>query len=308
MNEDEKEYCWSVKLGHTFKETLKPFTMPRIRQTFEFLPLSIRYLKYHRECQKQNIQAHMDFFRPVPIRQIYGAPIGGIGTGSIGRSFSGDFCRFSLVPGLYDHGLAEANMFTVCIRKKGKTVYQQALSVRRSKLGGLKAWNMSFSGDHATYHAIYPESWTVYDLPGQNVRLTCHQLSPVIPHDYKNSALPVGLFEWSVENNNTEDIEVSIMFSWQAGSATDEFEIDQIVSGPFELYSAYETNVTGVVINQTINKMPLQYCVAAEATSKCQVTYNCQFDPTNCESGTSLWMDLLHDGSLDNNKCKLTSY
>jgi non-lysosomal glucosylceramidase len=133
-------------------------------------------------------------------------------------------------------------------------------------------------------------------------------LSPVIPHDYKNSALPVGLFEWSVENNNTEDIEVSIMFSWQAGSATDEFEIDQIVSGPFELYSAYETNVTGVVINQTINKMPLQYCVAAEATSKCQVTYNCQFDPTNCESGTSLWMDLLHDGSLDNNKCKLTSY
>ena len=117
MNEDEKEYCWSVKLGHTFKETLKPFTMPRIRQTFEFLPLSIRYLKYHRECQKQNIQAHMDFFRPVPIRQIYGAPIGGIGTGSIGRSFSGDFCRFSLVPGLYDHG---QTCSPFAFEKKGK--------------------------------------------------------------------------------------------------------------------------------------------------------------------------------------------
>merc|ERR1712127_1169023 len=115
----------------------------------------------------------MDFFKPVECKQIYGAPIGGIGTGSIGRSFTGDFCRFQLVPGLYEHGLAEANMFTVCIRKNHKTVYQQCLTIRRPKQAtkGLKSWNMAYSGDQAQYYAMYPESWSVYDLPGQNVRL-----------------------------------------------------------------------------------------------------------------------------------------
>jgi non-lysosomal glucosylceramidase len=39
-----------------------------------------------------------------------GAPIGGIGGGSIGRSFSGDFCRFQLVPGIYEHETVDANM------------------------------------------------------------------------------------------------------------------------------------------------------------------------------------------------------
>jgi len=34
-------------------------------------------LKYHRECKRKNIQAHMDFFAPVECKQIYGAPIGG---------------------------------------------------------------------------------------------------------------------------------------------------------------------------------------------------------------------------------------
>ncbi len=65
-------------------------------------------------------------------KQIYGAPIGGIGAGSIGRTFTGDFCRFQLVPGLYEHKIAEANMFTVNIRKNEKTIYQQALVVRKS--------------------------------------------------------------------------------------------------------------------------------------------------------------------------------
>ena len=95
----------------------------------------------------------MDFFKPLDCQQIYGAPIGGIGTGSIGRSYSGDFCRFQLVPGLYEHETAEANMFTVCIRKNSKTVYQQALTIRRPQKNsrGLKAWNMGFSGQIAYF-------------------------------------------------------------------------------------------------------------------------------------------------------------
>jgi len=34
----------------------------------------------------------------------------------------------------------------------------------------------------------------------------------------KDSSLPVASFVWSVENLNDESIEVSLMFTWQAGS------------------------------------------------------------------------------------------
>lgn len=248
----------------------------------------------------------MDFFKPIDCQQIYGAPIGGIGGGSIGRSYTGDFCRFQLVPGLYEHHTAEANLFTVCIRRNAKTVYQQVLTVRRPQKStrGLKAWNMGYPGDQAQYYALYPQSWTVYNLPGQNVRLTCHQLSPILPEDYEDSSLPVGLFKWTVENLNSDEIEVSIMFTWQSGSASNEFKLSEVKSGSFE-HTEYGKSACGVLISQKLNTMPLEYCVAADKKSgECEVTYDCGFDPTDLESSTTLWMDLLQDGSLDNRECK----
>lgn len=118
----------------------------------------------------------MDFFNPVAFKQIYGVPMGAIGTGSIGRTFSGDFTRYQLVPGLYEHETVDANMFVVSIRKRSSCVYQQALTCRRPTSEGLRSWNMNFSPNAGTYYALYPESWLVYDLPGQNVKLTCHQV------------------------------------------------------------------------------------------------------------------------------------
>ena len=205
----------------------------------------------------------MDIFSPVEHNQTYGAPIGGIGTGSIGRSFTGEFCRYQLVPGIYEHAVVEANVFTVCIRKKASTVYQQTLSTRSPKAKGLKCWNMMYSGAHATYHALYPQSWTIYELPGQNVKLTCHQVSPVIAHNYKDSSLPVGLFSWTVENNNKEEIELSLMFTWQSGSASDKFELSEVSSRPFE-HSEFGVTASGVVISQRLRKMPLEFCVSAQ--------------------------------------------
>ena len=49
----------------------------------------------------------------------------------------------------------------------------------------LQGWNWGFNGAHATYHALYPRAWTIYYLPGQNIKLICHQVSPVFPNDYK---------------------------------------------------------------------------------------------------------------------------
>ena len=62
--------------------------------------------------------------------------------------------------------------------------------------------------------------WGIAVVNGSNhaVDLLCKQVSPVIPHDYRTSSLPAAVFEWTVTNNTTtENLEVSIMFSFQNG-------------------------------------------------------------------------------------------
>ena len=191
--------------------------------------------------------------------------MGGIGCGSIGRSFTGDFCRFQLVPGLYEHAIAEANMFTVRIKRNSDpNVYQQSLVARESKLKGLKSWNMSYPSELGNYYALYPESWLVYNLPNQNVTLTNHQFSPVIPHNYKDSSLPVGVFGWTIENNNDEEIEISLMFTWQSGSSSNKFKLTDVTSKSFNETNSSDVNLTGCMINQKLKNMPLEYCIGVE--------------------------------------------
>jgi non-lysosomal glucosylceramidase len=59
------------------------------------------------------------------------------------------------------------------------------LTPNRLQKKGFRSWNCAFPKENGQYHALYPQSWTTYDLPGQNVRLLCKQISPVIPHEYK---------------------------------------------------------------------------------------------------------------------------
>ncbi len=40
---------------------------------------------------------------------LIGVPLGGVGCGTIGRGFKGEFCRYQLVPGLYEFHVVEAN-------------------------------------------------------------------------------------------------------------------------------------------------------------------------------------------------------
>lgn len=63
----------------------------------------------------------------------------------------------------------------------------------------LQGWNWGFNGAHATYHALYPRAWTIYYLPGQNIRLVCRQISPVFPNDYKvhnMNGVELGVFQF----------------------------------------------------------------------------------------------------------------
>lgn len=138
------------------------------------------------------------------------------------------------------------------------------------KSKGFKSWNLSYPTDSGSYHALYPESWYVYELPGQNVNLTCHQLSPIIPHNYKDSSLPVALFDWSIENNNSTDIDVALMFTWQSGSSSNRFELKHVNSKSFN-QSSDGLNMKGVLLRQKLKEISLEYCLCAIK----RVCFNC---------------------------------
>eukprot|EP00079_Xenopus_tropicalis_P018639 XP_004920721.3 PREDICTED: non-lysosomal glucosylceramidase-like [Xenopus tropicalis] len=236
----------------------------------------------------------IDMLNSIPLRQIYGVPLGGIGGGTITRGWRGEFCRWQLNPGLYTYKTVTENQFTVCIRRRGQTVYQQVLSLDRPHT--LQGWNWGYCGSQAFYHALYPRAWTVYQLPGQNVTLTCRQVSPIIPHDYKDSSLPLAVLVWDIENGGDEEMEVTIMFTLRNGSGTRSDRAGNHWNEPFQLQKDGES-VRGMLLHHCTSTNPYTLGVAVRERPGVCVSHCTQFDPTGL--GQEVWKDLLEDGRLN---------
>ncbi|NXX79848.1 GBA2 glucosylceramidase, partial [Urocolius indicus] len=260
-----------------------------------YISFPCRYFRWwYKKTLIEKKHAFIDLLCPVPLQQIYGCPLGGIGGGTISRGWRGEFCRWQLNPGIYHYATVMADQFTVCLRCKGQTIYQQVLSVERPNT--LQGWNWGYCGNYAFYHALYPRAWMVYELPGQNVVLTCRQVSPVIPHDYKDSSLPVGVFIWEVENGRDEDVDVSIMFSMQNGTGVKEDESGGHWNEPFALEKEGE-RIAGVLLHHCTRANPFTLAISAREKAGTEVTHLTAFNPLG--SGREVWQDLLQDGRLN---------
>lgn len=95
-------------------------------------------------------------------KSIYGVPLGGIGAGTIGRGFRGEFTRFQMIPGrnitltqpiqvesiyaaffytgVYKYNTVWADAFHICVKESGsdRVVYQSVLGSQRTKEKKLK--------------------------------------------------------------------------------------------------------------------------------------------------------------------------
>ena len=77
----------------------------------------------------------------------------------------------------------------------------------------LPAWGWTLPEGAGTYHALFPRAWQAFEPEVLGVRLVGEQLSPVIAGDLESSALPVGVFEWWVENPGPDPLTVGIMLT-----------------------------------------------------------------------------------------------
>jgi non-lysosomal glucosylceramidase len=143
-----------------------------------------------------------------------GAPVGGLGAGSIGRTYRGDFARWHLAPGENRYGTVWADQFSVRVARPEAPVSARVLLPTRPPQG-LDAWNWDYPADGGTYAALYPFAWYDYDAAAAGVTLQTRQFSPVIPHNYQESSYPVAVFEWTVTNDAATPADVSLLFTWE---------------------------------------------------------------------------------------------
>ncbi|KAG0504006.1 hypothetical protein HPP92_004078 [Vanilla planifolia] len=248
-----------------------------------------------------------DPFRRYVSASCNGVPLGGIGAGSIGRSYKGDFQRLQLFPGVCEARPVLANQFSVFISRHDGKRYSTVLSpgnsetLKSSSISGIGSWNWNLSGQKSTYHALYPRSWTVYDgEPDPDLKITCRQISPFIPHNYKESSLPVAVFTFTLDNLGNCAADVTLLFTW-ANS----------VGGNSE-FSGYHSNskmmekdgVHGVLLHHKTGngQSPVTFAIAAQETANVHIS-DC---PCFMISGKSvaltaleMWQAVKEHGSFD---------
>ncbi|XP_052852653.1 non-lysosomal glucosylceramidase isoform X1 [Drosophila gunungcola] len=318
------KYGLKLKFDHVWPERRIQNVRASIRQTLPLVPLVCRYAAYYWKVSREGRRVYMDYYYMENGKQIYGVPIGGIGGGTIGRGYAGEFCRFQMRPGIYEYNVVQANQFIVTIKDpKGCTIFQSLLSkcsTRKSHNPDadadgdhpdgertkcqlpncsssrakqpLSAWHSNIEDFRCSYTGLYPRSWTEYDLSHYGVRLTCRQVSPVIPHEYRESSLPCAVFVWSVENVCDQERKVSITFSFKNGTGNKK----QDAEGGAESQLISEGNAKGVSIRQKIADMPCSYNLACRVLPEISITRCPQFDPAG--NGEQLWAQLKEHGQL----------
>nr|XP_022910294.1 non-lysosomal glucosylceramidase [Onthophagus taurus] len=287
---DIPKYGLKLKLDHEYPENWSQTRVPTFGQLWQMLHLIIRYVIYYLKIRFQGRRAVMDYVRPERAKRIYGVPLGGIGCGTIGRGYKGEFCRYQLKPGRYEYETIDANQFIVTIQdEKRKTIFQSLLSTYEKKPDVLTSWRSFIDPKLCNYTGLYPRAWTEFDLSQYGVKLICRQISPVIPHNYKDSSLPCAVFVWNIQNTCDKERFVTITFTFKNGIGTKE---DKSATCSLKQFSYLDNE--GVLIYNTIDKLPCCYALSIRKKDDLEISRLLHFEPKG--DGRDVWLPLLKHG------------
>ncbi|KAL9659034.1 hypothetical protein QQ045_018599 [Rhodiola kirilowii] len=184
-------------------------------------PIGLRLWRHIRQESAKGKGVIINPFLKHSVSSTHGVPLGGIGSGIIGRSMSGKFQRWQLFPQICEDKPVFATQFSVFVSRPIGEKYSTVLCTGNPELSkegassGMESWDWNLSGHKTTYHALFPRSWTVYDGEADPVlKIVCRQLSPIIPHNYKESSYPVSVFTYTIYNSGDTEADVSLLFTW----------------------------------------------------------------------------------------------
>uniref|UniRef100_A0A0E0AJ64 Non-lysosomal glucosylceramidase n=1 Tax=Oryza glumipatula TaxID=40148 RepID=A0A0E0AJ64_9ORYZ len=278
------EYAWRRKLS-SHANRLKEFNVT-FREAIKMMKLGLRLWSYIREEASHGRKAPIDPFTRESDKPSasQGVPLGGMGSGSISRGFRGEFKHWQIIPGSCEMSPVMANQFSIFITRGGNKKYSSVLapgqhdSLKKSSDDGISSWDWKLRGDRSTYHALFPRAWTVYDgEPDPELKVSCRQISPFIPHNYQESSLPTSVFVYTIVNTGKERAKVSLVMTWAVG---------------FPIIPAVMT---------ANNNPPVTFAVAACENQNVNVTVLPAFGLSGESSVTAreMWGTLSQDGCFD---------
>ncbi|CAM6038128.1 unnamed protein product [Sphagnum compactum] len=306
--------AWRRKLnGHA--NLLREFSVT-FMEAFRMLRLGMRMWMYVQSERSQGRLPPIDpFNRETKPSACHGVPLGGMGGGSIGRGFRGEFRRWQFIPGVCEEGPVLANQFSVFVTRQKEGGGEKKISSvlapgRPQELEGIKddelgisSWDWNLDGQHTTYHALFPRAWTIYEgEPDPELRISCRQVSPFIPHNYVESSFPVCVFSYVLINTGKETAEVTLNFTWANSIGGNSHMTAGHINEPF-----LESNgVCGVRLHhKTAAKggRPVTFAIAAKQTQDVTVsTCPCFHISGQGEGYTAkdMWAKLKQDGCFSN--------
>ncbi|GKU98618.1 hypothetical protein SLEP1_g11600 [Rubroshorea leprosula] len=301
------EQAWRRRLN-SHANILKEFSVT-FKEAIKMVTLGIRLWSYVRKEASHGRKAPIDPFTREKCKPSasQGVPVGGMGSGSISRGFRGEFRQFQITPGTCDASPVMANQFSIFItRDGGNKKYASVLAPGQHEgLGkandhGISSWGWNLSGQHSTYHALFPRAWTIYDgEPDPDLKVSCRQISPFIPHNYKDSSLPAAVFVYTLVNTGKERAKVSLLFTWANSIGGISHLSGDHVNEPF----IGEDGVSGVLLHHKTAKgnPPVTFAVAACETQNVSVTVLPCFGLSEGSHVTAkeMWSLMMLDGQFD---------
>ncbi|NDJ54803.1 MAG: hypothetical protein GYB68_17170 [Chloroflexi bacterium] len=284
-----------------------------LEEFINLLPLIMRLRRYTRQERKAGRIPAIDLTQGVNPGPIMGVPAGGIGGGSITRGWQGDFARWNMQAGMVRHNTTRANQFSVRVKRPDGKARVRVMNPGEPESGSLTGWNWGLRADRATYFGLFPRAWSTYHDPDPKMTLTCRQISPVIPHNYRESATPAVSFVWTLENTGEDEAEVSVMFTFQNGAG----DLDNDRAGGHH-NAAFRVaqeggDLVGVELHHILRQpKPLEegqsldqrahyedqlsYALAVQESEGVSASYRSRF--VTSSSGMDVWNDFRQRGTL----------
>lgn len=304
------EQAWRRRLN-SHANLLKEFRVT-FMEAIKMVRLGIRMWSYVREEASHGRKAPIDPFTRESCKPSasQGVPLGGMGSGSISRGFRGEFRQWQIIPGLCEPSPVMANQFSIFVsREGGNKSFASVLAPgqhegvgvsRKADDQGISSWGWNLNGQHSTYHALFPRAWTVYDgEPDPELKISCRQISPFIPHNYRESSLPAAVFVYTLVNTGKERAKVSLLFTWANSIGGNSHLSGDHVNEPF----IAEDGVSGVLLYHKTAKdnPPVTFSIAACETQNVSVSVLPCFGLSDRSSVTAkgMWTKMVKDGQFD---------
>ncbi len=276
-----------------------------LREFVNMLPLIVRVLRHVNRERAAGRPPVMETVAGLKITPDMGVPLGGLGGGTVTRGFRGDFIRWQMQAGMVHYGAVAADQFSLWAQRPAQPPQAMVLNPRPAPAAALTAWGWGLPAAKGTYYALFPRAWTVYEAPLPGLRLTCRQISPVIPHNYRESSFPVGVFVWTIENTADTEADVALMFTFQNGTGR-----KNDLAGGHRNRALREKDALGVELRHVHRQPrpgqksaffedPLTFAIAAQADDAIHLTTCTRF--VTSDAGAALWNDFATDGALEDN-------